>query len=91
MYNLSGCFDSIDSSLCVSAVVSDVDLKKVWQITRDPVKDGFHARSRLPIDWDPEINNTLLDAGAKYKIVQNIQFLTEFANNPPVFKESDLP
>jgi hypothetical protein len=86
MYNLSGCFDSIDSSLCVSAVINDVDLKKIWQITRDPVKDGCKISGRLPIDWDD-----WADPENKYKVVQNIQMLTKFCLDPPVFRESDLP
>jgi hypothetical protein len=92
MYNLSGCFDSIDSSLCVSAVVSDVDLKKVWQITRDPKKDGFTANERKPIDWD-HANLTFKEPfeAMKYQVVQNIQMLTKFCLDPPVFRESDLP
>jgi hypothetical protein len=91
IYNMSGRFNSIDSSLAVSAAINTINLKKTWQITRDPIKDGRSITQRLPIDWDPTVSNHIIDQGYKYQIVQNIQMLTEFCKNPPVFRECDLP
>ena len=91
VYNMAGCFNSVDSSICVSAAINAVDLKKGWQITRDEKKDGCCVTERLPIDWDPSVNNAMVDDGYKYRIVQNIQMLTEFCLDTPVFRESDLP
>jgi hypothetical protein len=89
---MSGRFNSIDSSLCVSAAVNDVDLKKNWQITRNPKMDGRAIKKRVPIDWTPTIRQPQVEAAMKYKIVQNIQFLDDFtqADGDMIFSERDL-
>lgn len=86
MYGCHHLFDSIDSSLCVSAAINKVDLKEIWQITRNPKMDGRKIEKRQPIDDTKRPGKKL-----RYEVVQNIQFLTKFANWPEVFKECDLP
>lgn len=73
VYNMRGRFDSIDSSLAVSAAVNEVDLTKCWQITRNPKMDGCHITKRVPID-SMEVPSDAL----KFSVVKNIQFLDGF-------------
>jgi hypothetical protein len=87
VYNMRGLFNSVDSSMAVSAAVNGVDLHKNWQITRDPIKDGRIVKERLSIEWDERPSNTL-----SHKVCMNIKDLTEFcAMEGPVYKESELP
>jgi hypothetical protein len=92
VYNLTGRFNSIDSSMCVSAAVNDVDLKKIWQITRNPKMDGRAIKKRVPIDWIPTVKQPQIEAAMKYRIVKNIQFLDSFtqADGDMIFSERDL-
>jgi hypothetical protein len=93
IYNMAGRFNSIDSSLCVSAAINEVDLKQQWQITRNVKMDGRKVTSRLPISWDGSDNSGLDDKVMMYDIVKNIQFLDAFtqADGQMIFAESELP
>jgi len=87
VYNMRGCFDSVDSSLAVSAAYNGVDLMKAWQITRDEKKDGRVIKDRLDLTWAGKPSVSLELATCK-----NIHFLRQFCRcEGPIYKQSELP
>lgn len=91
VYNMRGCFDSVDASIAVSAAINNVPLNDTWQITRNPKYDGRKITERLPIDWEGNDCSGLDDDSMRLQIVRNIQFLDRHcALEGPIYKESEL-
>jgi len=71
-YSLNGAgFQSVDSSLAVTAAINGIELRDDWQVTRDPGKAGVKASTRAKItdeDFSDEVKHVALD---------NIVFLQE--------------
>jgi len=81
LYNMPF-FDSVDSSIAVTAAVNGIDLREHYQICRQPGRAGA-------IDPNTPRTHTLepgfkFDDALRYRVLENINFLTTIAayNNP---------
>lgn len=77
VYNLAQAgFNSVDSSLAVTAAVNRINLQDVWQITRDPGRDGVNCSTRAPIDGPLHYFQEI-----KHQALENIIFLRDWCRN----------
>lgn len=95
-YNMKDCFDSVDSSICVSAAYNKINLKQNWQITRNEKFDGCVIKPRIPINANAAGLKVLV--GKEHmmrftaKVVKNIEFLTDHCmREDPMYVEKELP
>lgn len=75
--NMRGCgFDSVDSSIAITAAYHNISLRDDWQITRQPGRAGVHNSSRVDILTD------YFEEDVKMQALDNIIFLREWCNPP---------